>query len=438
MESEKVGVLEFRLNDELYCFSTDHIDYVFDLEEYNKAKGFDKSVFGITKYNNDIIILIDTLYLYNGNRLDFSKDKSVVVVKDENGVKFGMIVDSIEKIDEVSKAKLTLDIFDDDTVINNYTDGDRIINEIYPLPLLKKHKIPFLKQEDIKDDKDKQNSVSNKKFFLLFKIEDKLYAIESIYVKEVVEAKSDIFSIDSSSKHIKGAVSVREEVLFILDINKKNSFENLIVIEYMGKKFGIDADEIFDIESFDVNSIEKIDEEMVYEGFYNYKDNTVALLNLSFFAKDISLSKKDSSKRDEGLTLDQKEFLIFYMDGKRYSIDMECVRQVIESEELATTKAPVGSVKEIEYITTWNHKAVSVLSLKPFLDLEKENNNQVIFIEAKGVTKAFLVEEIDNIAYIDKKDVSQAKDCDSIINGAIVYNDEVIVTLNENFIVNIG
>ena len=431
---QKVGVVEFRLEDEVYCFATEHIEYVFDLEQYDKANGFDASVIGITSYNDNIILLVDTLFLYKGRRLDLKSEKSVIVVKNEEGIRFGMVVDVIEKIEEVETVNLSLDVFDKEMIVNNYKDGERVIHEIHPLPLLKKHGVPLLKQRTKRVNTDKTRE-KEEKYFLVLKIDERLFAIESLFIAEVVEASGELHEIDSKEPYIKGALSVRESIVFVIGVNEKKNYENLVVIEYDGKKFALNADEIYDIDSVETSECQKLEGELYVESFYNYHGQAVGILDLGFFAKRIHKCHKDFENTQKKFHQQKKEFLVFYMDGRKFSLDMECVRQVVEREELATSKAPVGDDDAVVFITTWNGKAVSVVSLNKHLQLQNQNDNQVIFVESDGTIKAFLVEDIDNIAYIKNQNISQTDEFDAIIDGAVLHEDEVIVKLNEKYIV---
>jgi len=69
------------------------------------------------------------------------------------------------------------------------------------------------------------------------------------------------------------------------------------------------------------------------------------------------------------------------------------------------------------------------------LDLKNSNNTQTIIIEHNGHLVAFMVQDIDNIVYLDKSDVSHiSTDKPSLISGAIVYDSEVIATINPAFL----
>jgi chemotaxis signal transduction protein len=83
---------------------------------------------------------------------------------------------------------------------------------------------------------------------------------------------------------------------------------------------------------------------------------------------------------------------------------------------------------------------VNILRLDKELGFEcKKENTQSIFIEYKKHIVAFIVHDIDNIVYLNEEDISEASATqESLINGAIIYNNEVIVKLNAQYIASLS
>ena len=79
---------------------------------------------------------------------------------------------------------------------------------------------------------------------------------------------------------------------------------------------------------------------------------------------------------------------------------------------------------------------MSVIKLDSFLGVTtRADETQIVFIQSNKKIVAFLVDDIDNIVYLDKSAISEVKSQESdIVSGAIVYNDEIIVKLNEKFL----
>ena len=434
------SIIEFELLKERYCFNTQNVAYVFELEEYNSVGGFNEAVIGITKYNNDVMLLIDTAKLYSGKSLDMREEKSVIVIYDKDANHYyGMLVDTILKLEEVEQANPSLDLSTEDMVINHYKDEeeDIIVNEIYPIPLLKKHHIPAMASLHFKnsDESDIENTITN--HYLIVRVKEQLYAIASKYVKEVLENEFEMFEMKENIKNIKGAIALRDEIVQVVDFEEADKHD-IVILEHNGSKIALEVDEVYDIEDFQADKIEYLDDTSTnIEAFYNYDEKALAIINPLFYLnKNTQHAKHTETMKKE--TIDEaKEYLIFYIDNKKYSISMNHIRQVVESETLAKTHSSAIAANEyIEFLTTWNHQGVAVIKLDAFLGVQTNlDMAQIIFLEYDQKTVAFLVDDIDNIVYLDHKSVSEIKtQQDDIISGAIIYQDDVIVKFNEKFL----
>ena len=363
------SVIEFKLLDERYCFNTKHVAYVFELEEYNTIGGFNESVIGVSKYNEDVMLLIDTAKLYSGKSLDMTQEKSVIVIYDEAKNHYGMLVDSIIKLEEVEEANTSLNLSTEELVINHYKDEEEniIVNEIYPLPLLKKHNIPAMASLHASNNETDilENKAAN--HYLIVRIKEHLYAIASKYVKEVLENEFEMFEMQEGVKNIKGAIALRDEIVQVADFADADKHD-IVILEYNDSKVALEVDEVYDIEDFQTDKIEYLDDTTTnIEAFYNYKEKAVAILNPLFYINDKNHKKQHAKTIEENFSDEHQEYLIFYIENKKYSISMEHVRQVVESETLAKTHSSAIAANEyIEFLATWNHQAVSVIKLDTF------------------------------------------------------------------------
>ena len=439
----KTSVLEFTLLGDRFCFNTQNVEYVFELESYQKVSSYHESVIGITKYNSDVMLLIDTAKLYSQKTLDLQLQKSVIVIKDENNMLYGMLVDSIIKLEEIEGVKLSVDLNSDDMVINHYKDADAIVSEIHPLPLFKKYDIPAMASHTLTQVKKHSPEFTTQlQSYLLFRVNNHSYGIASHYVKEVVEKSTNIFEIEENT--IKGAMPLREEVISIVEVESSQNSSDIVVVQLQEEKIGIEVDEVYDIEYFRSSEIKNLPQNTKGIGaFYNHNGDVIAIVEPHFYMQHLQQDEpqqhKESSK--EQTQTKKYDYLLFYIDEKKFAINMNAVRQVVETDTLQKTQsASIVANNYVAFISTWNHKAINILSIEKELDLtEKTEETQSIFIEYDGHIVAFMVHEIDNIVYLNKEQittsVSQKTD---LIDGAIIYNDEVIVKLNEKYIVSLG
>jgi chemotaxis signal transduction protein len=433
----KASVLEFRLGEDTFCFNTKDIEYVFELERYTKIAKLNSAVLGIVKYNKDVMPLVDTLQLYSSKPLDMKTPKSVVVIHNSDGALFGMMVDEILEIEELDIVHPSVDINSKDMVINHYRDKEKIVNEIYPLPLLKKNNIVAMQYKNdfrvVQEDK-----VKEKDDYLLFRIEKEYFAIASKYVKEVVENNTDPFYLRDETVALLGAIALRNEVIAVANLNKNTQSEFIVIVEKDGKKVAFFVDEVYDIEEFLEAKIEKLNiERESVNAFYNFNTKVVGLLNLDYFIDTIDGESREQESLEE--VHEKEEFLLFYMGDEKFAISMEVVRQVTESELLSKTdSSSIISDERIKFITTWNKTAVSVADISSYFGIMFcEENTQTIFIEADGKSAAFLVSDVDDIVYLRNDEVKRVQEDGSIMGGSVVVDNEVLMCINEKFLLGI-
>ena len=426
---QKESVLEFMLEGELFCFNTRIVEFVFELEEYEVLSGISPYILGIAKYDNEAILLIDTLYLYNAQkRVSLQSQKSVIVIKDEHGATYGMVVDTIIHIEELEVAPLALDLNSEELVINHYKQQDRIVNEIVPLPLLKKHHIPSFQKLSKREPEPEQNHTT--KEFILFKIEHKLYALDAEEVEEVLEKEGELFELETEQERYYAAIAVRDRVVPIASLDGvKDTHSELIIIEQAKKRFAILASEVLGISSFELDKIEQLQNDAKIERFYNLDSEVVAIINPHYF---LPKDREHKAFRKLEVQADKSaEFLLFEIGGKDFAINMKHIRQVVQTEDIAKSKSSaIGVSKHIEFIAQWNHHAIDIMKLDARLGIQTQSSAEIIMLEFDNKISGILVDEIDDICYVNHKNIISAQEDNSLINGALIQDNRVIPTLN--------
>jgi chemotaxis signal transduction protein len=434
----KVSVLEFRLNEDIFCFDAKHIAYVFELEDFTPIQTHNKAVLGVVHYNKDVMLLVDTLYLYSQQSMAKEGEKSVVVIYDDEKNIYGMLVDEILKIEELDKVPATVEIKTEELVINHYKDKEEIVNEIAPLPLLHKYNIAAMKQEqNIKAIKSDEYVA--KKEYLLFCIAQHTYAVASEYVKEVVESSDSMFELRLGKEgEIQGAVAVRDEVISVAKLlDEKSAYDSLVIMSVAGKKVAIGVDEVFDIETFFVSNLEVLkDKNTPIDAFYNYNKRVVGIINPHYFIQNIEKKQAHGELLDDKISY--REYLTFSLSDKKFTIDMRSVGQVVETEMLSRTdSSSIIANKDIKFITTWNKAAVSVADISGLLGIDDFDleGSQTIFIHYKDKHCAFLVDEVEDIIYVHDHEVKETLQKESIVGGAVLSQESLFVKINEEFLI---
>ncbi len=142
--------------------------------------------------------------------------------------------------------------------------------------------------------------VEELKEYILFKLDDELYAFEAVAVSEVVKL-TEHSKLPRMDPVIKGLVNIRGDIILLADIKlclhlNKNSGNNqtkVLVVEHNGIKTGFRVDSIIGFETFDTGNLQssagmlnKTNISMV-QGFYQLNNKPVILLIKERILKDI-------------------------------------------------------------------------------------------------------------------------------------------------------
>ena len=435
-----VSVLEFVLKGEIYCFDTRLVAYLFDLESYEKVGAFAPSVLGIGRYNDEAMVLVDTCRLYCGKPLDLQKPKSVIVISDERGGIYGMVVDEILKIEEVEKAEITLDMNSDSMIVNHYKDGERIVNEIVPIPLLKKEGVPaFARKRSRHRQQEKQSSQKEASQSLLrFRIATEQYALPSRQVHEVIEKDSSLFETPSMLPKgpIRGAAAVRGEIVKVLDFPAPDRGEELVILQAGGEAFGIEVDEVYGIDTCESRKLSPLrGNEGPISHFYHDGTHVVAVLDPGRLGleKVAGRPKAPSPLPSSGREPD-RGFLLFSIGNEEYALPISVVRQVIETDRLPRSGGGtvVEGSEDILFLTTWNHQAVQVVTIASRLGLDpvQEQGSLTIFLEKNDRAIGFLADEISDILFLAAGRISLASEGGGSFCGALLLEDRLVPILD--------
>ncbi len=142
--------------------------------------------------------------------------------------------------------------------------------------------------------------VNSSEQYVTFMINNEVYGIEVLRVKEIV-GMTTITSVPNSEKYLKGVINLRGIVVPVIDLRLKfnipekeyDSFTVILIIEHRNSLVGVIVDSVSDVISApgqlqDVPNFHVSIDRDVIKGVLNKEDNLIIILN-----PDIMLSLKD-------------------------------------------------------------------------------------------------------------------------------------------------
>ena len=438
------SVLEFRLGEEIFCFDTAIIEYVYDLERYEPIDAFGPLVLGLARYNDDAMMLVDTHYLFRKVPLkgDDLSGFSVIVIRTESEGLYGMVVDEIVKIEDLERADLTAPMELSDFIVQHYKNADRLVHEIIPIPLLEKAHVPALIRRHKVQTPSTQEANEEYDAFLdavHIRVGEEHYAIDATLVKEVVERESEPFAIDEEGEKIRGAVAIRGEAVPLARLGHPTNGTTLVVIENGTAHLAIAADEIYDIRRFERSRLTPAAVKgSPIASFINEEGRVIALVDPFWFI---------DTKEDRNSTVAAKKVrasarrgaMLVRIGGRLFGLPLDRVRQVVERESLptASTGALIGHREDRTFLTTWQHHSIEVLDLCELLGVTYETDPQeslAVIVETDNRFVGLLVDDIDEVHYLAPDAFLDPDEAGGgPIGGAILTPDSIVAALDLDY-----
>ena len=314
-------------------------------------------------------------------------------------------------------------------VIAIYKYGDILVQIISLDILFSKINRVNIKAKEIHSGKIKieQNEEEDSNRFLIFAMAKEKFALNIEYLREIILADVNFTNIIGSAKELLGLITLREELIAIIDLRTYYNFENntseknrILIASYGGDTIGLLVDEIIDIKNFLTKNIEY--KKDAFEGNkiagVIHDENSL----ISFFNKDLlkvifndnrahleSKNKSIVSSDNDNDNDNDNEVIIFKLAGEEYAFDVECVAEIIDvvnSIKVAFSKSNVDGIINIR------GQIVTIVSLFDRLNIPViiNDDSKIIVCNINGSKIGFVVDSISDILGIKNSEIKEQKD----------------------------
>jgi len=142
----------------------------------------------------------------------------------------------------------------------------------------------------------------------------------------------------------------------------------------------------------------------------------------------------DFNKKKEEKDISEIQYLTFKISNEYYGIKLVENKEVIEPP--AITKVP-NTKKYVMGVINLRGQIVPVINLENKLDLSSENNKgqKAIVVEVNNTLVGIMVDEVEDVVGIDKKNIEKKKESkgginQEFINGIFSYQDNLVIIIN--------
>ncbi len=419
---------------ENYGISTEDINQISRVPALMPLPLRPSGVRGLCSVSGSVVSMVDMNILLDMPEIDLENPKSRLVSLNGALSSNTLLVSDVDNTVEINEKNIEYIETENDPVIAIYKH-ENILVQIISLEELfsKMNRVEIAAKEigagKVKESVDKEEDSIR---FLIFSMANEKYALEIDYLQEIILADLEYTEIAGSAEDILGLITLREELLLIVDLRAyygfemKNSDENrVLVISYDNKKIGLRIDSIIDIQNFYKKDIEfmgdRLDDNKI-AGVIHAKDSLI-----SFFDKDVITeifaqndSFIDSDTNNKEIKVEEEsvmEIIVFKLAGKEYAFNVDYVDEIIDrvpATDVSFTDAAIDGIINIR------GQIVTIVSLFTKLHIEAviDNDSKIIVCNIDGDKIGFVVDSVSDILDISEKDIveEENKYFDSVLH----------------------
>ncbi|NUV00320.1 hypothetical protein XO12_09540 [Marinitoga sp. 1154] len=426
-----MNYLIFELNKQNYCIPMLKIIEIIRIKKITRIPLFPEYIQGLINLRGEIIPVVN-LKVRLGYKEDLNRFSKIIIIKENKP--FGIIVDrtkgilnSVESEIE-SKSKYVESILKKE-------NKDYILLNTKHLIEIKRTKLNKLKLT--KTSKMKRKKIQLKKI-MVFELNHEKYGLMIDNIQEIVRYKAPD-KISKIPEYIKGIITVRDEVIPIVDLNYRlynkitliNENTKLIIINVKGIKAGLIVDNTYFF--VDVSEIKKlphiIKNKKNFKGFLKYKNESIMVLEPEFIINEsIKALNKKSEKKNINEDIKKEKYILFRLDNEKYAIKMKSIIEINKINNI--TKIP-KSPDYVKGLINLRGEAIPIIDLKKRFNSTKHVNitkfSRVMVVSVEGKKLAFLADSANEIVHMN---FIKIKSDNQFVMGTGDYDGDTILVLD--------
>lgn len=370
---------------------------------------------GLCAVSGDVVSMIDINLLFDSQEVEYDSDKSRLLTLNGTYSSNAILVSEVYNTLEIEQKNIEFIEKKNDPVIAIYKHSGRLIQIISIDILISKISKVRIASKDVKNAEVKTEHIEkeDENRFLIFFIGHEKFALNIDYLLEIVLSDIDITEIAGSTEEVLGLMTLREELLLVIDLcsyygleKRDSSNKRILIALYEDKKIALLIDEIIDIKSYPSNQLEYMNDSsprskisgVIHENGYliSFFDGSVLE---QIFAQNSAFIDEKSGDADTFENEDYvMEVIIFKLSGKEYAFEVDNVSEIIDAVEF--TKVAYSD-EAVDGIINIRGEIITVVSLHKKLDIDFVNEaTKIIICTINDMKVGFLVDSVSDITNI--------------------------------------
>ena len=378
---------------------------------------------GLCAISGNIATVVDMNLLLNMKEVDYDNEKARLIVLNDALSSSTLLVSEVYNTVEVEAEHLEIIDKQDDPIIAIYKHKNKLIQVLSLKILFSRVSKVVIESQEVKNSKiqleAKKEDDSSR--FLIFSMENELYALHIDYLREIILADIEFTEIAGTRDEVIGLITLREELLIVIDLRKHYGFSTkdndknrILIATHDGKKIGLLVDEIIDIKAFVNRDIEYMKD--------HFKDNKISGVIhdgdriISFFDADVLenlFEENESFIDEENPVLEDDasndtvmEVIVFKLNSREYSFEVDTVAEIID---IVPSTAIAMTNDSIDGIINIRGQIVAIVSLFKKLNIEMNitEDSKIIICDIKGEKIGFVVDSVSDILNIRQEEIKE-------------------------------
>ena len=419
-------ILIIKNGHESYGISTADINQISRVPMLMQLPLRPSGVRGLCAISGNIVTMVDMNLLLDMSEVNYEDSASRIISLNDTYSSSALLVSEVYNTVEVDEDSIDYVDQEDNPVIAIYKYKNTLIQIISLEILFSKINKVKIESKEVRDGKIKEEVAKEEDTsrFLIFSMADEKYALHIDFLREIILADLDYTDISGSSDEVLGLITLRDELLIVIDLRKyygfdtKDGYKNRILIaSHNGKKIGLLVDEIIDIKNYvskDIEYMKDTFEKNKIAGVIHDKNGLV-----SFFDSDVldnlfelneSFIDSESSQNIVVSTQNSvKEVIVFKLAGKEYAFDVENVAEIIDAVD--STKVAFSDLS-VDGIINIRGQIVTIVSLFEKLNIDSVINedSKIIICDINETKIGFIVDSVSDILNIKEEELREQDD----------------------------
>jgi purine-binding chemotaxis protein CheW len=451
-------VLLFSVADNLYCIDSSDVDQILRVPDVTQIPMAPQIVRGMSSVKGSMVTIIDTRFLLNKDKfIPMDSQKSRIITLNMDGVFIALLVEEIKSNVILDEENIEHKSGDTELVCGILNIGKNLVHLIDTEKLSSViNKYQFSQRDFSVSEKSSEATVIKNletENFLVFKMGNEQFAIETDIVREIIVKKDCTTKIPESNENTLGLITLRDEVLVAIDFRKffnidgiESNENRFIILHHNEQSIALLVDSVIEIKDFEIKSFQAIPEKFKdrhITGVIEIEDELISIVDKKEVLKlvssfDTSMVDESESEEEEDdfdtaeieviSTGDEIEIVTFILSNEEYAFNIDAVEEIIRHTDI--TIVPQTS-ELIKGIINLRGQIIPVVSLHKRLNMKEtiSSDSKIIISKINSTKIGFIVDNITEIFEVSSNDIKHSE------NSSDTLFSEVVILENGNRII---